>query len=214
MPGFRCHFSREPKGLPKKMLMATDPCWMPTKKERPQGGVWASRDKQPVLQHSGNERHSTAKSSRHIPNILTAGGTAERRTPPGTWESRKRPPSSASSETDEMQPGASLHSAQQQSSHDPPHSPPPPEPAGCPGFNPTGSIIPIISLHFQSTSLHFQSTDLGAVHKSLHPESKAIYCFISSHLHFSNPWKQGRGLEHMGCPGGVCPADGGLGLLS
>lgn len=89
-----------------------------------------------------------------------------------------------------------------------------PEPAGCPGFNPTGSIIPIISLHFQSTSLHFQSTDLGAVHKSLHPESKAIYCFISSHLHFSNPWKQGRGLEHMGCPGGVCPADGGLGLLS
>lgn len=47
------------------------------------------------------------------------------------------------------QSGASLYSAQQQPSHDTPHSPPPPpEPAGCPGFNPTGSIIPIISSIF------------------------------------------------------------------
>lgn len=198
------------------MLMATDPCWMPTKKERPQGGVWASRDKQPVLQHSGNERHSTAKSSRHIPNILAAGGQlrGEPLQGPGKAESAHLP----------VHPPKQMRCNQEHLSTAPSSSHPTtpliplllqsPEPAGCPGFNPTGSIIPIISLHFQSTSLHFQSTDLGAVHKSLHPESKAIYCFISSHLHFSNPWKQGRGLEHMGCPGGVCAEDGGLGLLS
>lgn len=128
--------------------MATDSCWMLAKKERPQGGVWTSRDKQLVLQHSGNERHSTAKSSRHIPNILAAARTAERRTPPWTWIADSShlpglPPKQMS-----MQSGASLYSAQQQPSHDTPHSPPPPEPAGCSGYNPTGSIIPIISSIF------------------------------------------------------------------
>lgn len=131
--------------------MATDPCWMLVK-ERPQGGVWTSRDKQLVLQHSGNERHSTAKGSRHIPNILAAGGIAERRIPLWTWESRKHPPSRASSKRDEdatrMRMQLTLYSAQQQPSHDPPHSLPPPEPASCAGFNPTGSIIPIISSIF------------------------------------------------------------------
>lgn len=140
-------FQRNPKDSPKRMLTATDPCWM-LAKERAQGGVWTSRDKQLVPQHSGNERHSTAKSSRHIPNILAAGGQLRGESLHGPEKAESAHLPGHPLKQISMQPGVSLHNAQQQLSHNPPHSPPPPEPAGCPGFNPTGSIMPIISSIF------------------------------------------------------------------
>lgn len=93
-------FQGNPKDSPKRMFTATDPCWM-LAKERAQGSVWTSRDKQLVPLHSGNERHSTAKSSRHIPNILAAGGQlrGEPLHGPGKAESAHLP-SRAPSKTD------------------------------------------------------------------------------------------------------------------
>lgn len=144
---FRCHFSGEPKRLPRKdahghrfMLLA--------KKERPQGGVWTSRHKQFVLQHSGNERHSTAKGPGAFPISLQLGAQLRGQPlhEPGKAESAHLP--GLPPKKVRMQPAVSLYSAQQQPSHYTPHSPPPPEPAGCPGFNPTGSIISIISSIF------------------------------------------------------------------